>query len=191
MMLTIGSHINIGQIRKHITTITTINLATILCIFICLPLINNFLQINFIKSLIISTCLCLSSTMLCQSIINEHKSISRDYGQIAILGTIAQDLIGILCILYIHMSTSIISSMYETIFFHILLFTLLIFITIYNSKIKSLYNDFSRNIDKQDNTTISLTLILLTYYISEIFNKYGISKEIIFFITGFLLKKHY
>ena len=189
MMFDIGSHVDTNQIQKYATIMLFINFVTILCSIICAPVINNFLNIGWAKSFIISICLCLSSTMPCQKILGTKGRMSTDYSQIALLSTIAQDFIGIVCIVYMHMFHEENSNFISIGASHLLLGFLILFTSRFYNRVKNIFVKITNHINLQEYNTLFLLVVLITYYLSDFCLSFGISKEIIFLFAGILLKQ--
>ena len=190
MMFIIGAHIDIKQLKKHLVTIIAIICTTIVCAFVCLPIIHNLLLTTWLQSFIISIALCLSSTMNCQNILKVKGRISADYSQIALLGTIAQDLIGIICIIYMHtINRNYNVDVFNIMLSHIILCIIIFFILIIYKQIKGLWIKFATTINMQNYNILVITSILLINYFGDFCYQFGISKEIIFLFAGILLKQ--
>ena len=180
-MAIIGSHIDVTSLKKHYRSIIFIIMATILASVMSAIMIYEMLNINMLYAFIIASVLCLSSTIICQSVLYEHNTLSTDYGQLSIIGTIIQDIIGIMLLLYMHAVTSVIGNYTLT----ISIYMAILFVMIIAYKLDISCEDY-------DSTTYNKIFILMcicVYVISEYLDQFNIAKEFVFFAAGYIFRK--
>lgn len=183
-MLIMGNHLEFKTLNKHKKTAFITLFISIILIIINSIIVSGILNLNQINSLVISTSLCMSSTLICHKILEDEKSSSTNYGRITIISTIVQDIIGICLLVFLHLN---IVEIQQTIFQHIFLFTFLLLFTCFKKKIYQLLDLIMHSIridvQREYNVKTSLLMIILFsgYYTL-------IPLETLYFIIGLFLK---
>jgi len=113
--------------------------------------------------------------------------MSLEYSQIVLLGTIAQDIIGIICIIYLHTFNSH-SKIINIFYAHCVLIFVTGLIFYFHKNIKQIITNLSTEMSLQDTSTFFICLMFITHYVSNFCVYFGISKEIIFLLTGIFFK---
>lgn len=183
-MLIMGSHLELKTLNKHKKTAFIILFTSILLIGINSVIVSGLLKLNQINSLVISTSLCMSSTLICHKILEDEKSSSTHYGRITIISTIVQDIIGICLLVFLHLNMVEIK---HTVIQHVLLFLFLLLFVFFKKRLYRLLSLVISNIvidaQKEYNVrTSSIMIILFAGYYTLI------PLETLYFIAGLFLK---
>ena len=179
-MSIIGSHIDFASLRKYYVSTVFIVLSTIISSVISTAILYELFAIDIVCAAIVAAVLCLSSTIICQSVLYEHSILSTDYGQLSIIGTIVQDIIGIIILLYIHTVMHKTSNYIATGAIYAVM--LLIMLISYR---------FEINFEDCDNVmynTIFVSICLFAYILSEYLESFSIAKEFTFFMFGYVFR---
>jgi Kef-type K+ transport system membrane component KefB len=181
-MLIIGNHLEMKTLKKYRGLTIMILLGTILMIVINTLIISSILNTTTYTSFIISTCLCLSSTLICQNVLESNNATSTNYGKTTIIATIAQDIIGIILLSFLHLN---IKDIHSTSLHHFIFFIILLIYIFFNEKIISLINDIVTGSKAQKMYNIKISFVIICLLVS---NMILVPQEITYFIIGVLFK---
>ncbi|BCL65722.1 potassium transporter [uncultured bacterium] len=183
-MLIMGHHLELKTLNKHKKTALITLFISIALIAINSIIVSGLLKLDQLNSLVISTSLCMSSTLICHKILEDEKASSTNYGRITIISTIVQDIIGICLLVFLHLN---IMEIKQTIIQHIFLFLFLLIFVFFKKRFYNLFNltIFNTIIDAQKEYNVKtslLTIILFSGYCTLI------PLEEWYFLMGLFLK---
>lgn len=182
-MLRAGLHIDIKNLNKYISSMVVIGFSTIFSGIFGMLILKPILLLNNIQSFIISTGMCLSSTIACQKIIEDNDLLHTKHGQTALVGTVIQDLIGIFLIILTKSSDLYNVHSYIKTIISILIAAIFLKIS------KNFFEMISHKINqknKEDKVAVLIFLLSGCFLLSYKLDLYGMPNEITFLLFGIL-----
>lgn len=175
-MLEIGTHINFKQLKQYKMDILRITVASIAAGLACSSIYKYYWHANIFQSLIMGFCALVSSTVIASHILLKNNRLINKYGQISLIGTIVQDMIGIVLI-----ALTSPGEIHAKLLIYIPATAIFLIVVHFLRR-----ND---NLDNQHDTFIPFLFVL--QIAAEYAEKLHISSELIFFLVGLIIDRFY